>query len=82
MGSAESGGCPATTMFLLPRLAKQVMRRSNPERLGLDLRLVMALSYLDDHDDTPRCLQNCFTDNPLPSCSAMRSRHCSAFPRA
>jgi DNA-binding MarR family transcriptional regulator len=41
-------------MFLLPRLAKQVMRRSKPERLGLDLRLVMALSYLADHDDAPQ----------------------------
>jgi DNA-binding MarR family transcriptional regulator len=41
-------------MFLLPRLAKQVMRRSRPERLGLDLRLVMALSYLADHDETPQ----------------------------
>jgi DNA-binding MarR family transcriptional regulator len=41
-------------MFLLPRLAKQVMRRSDPERLGLDLRLVMALSYLADHDDSPQ----------------------------
>jgi DNA-binding MarR family transcriptional regulator len=39
-------------MFLLPRLAKQVMRRSRPEELGLDLRLVMALSYLADHDGT------------------------------
>ena len=41
-------------MFLLPRLSKQVMRRSSPERLGLDLRLVMALSYLGDHDETPQ----------------------------
>ncbi len=41
-------------MFLLPRLAKQVARRSRPEQLGLDLRLVMALSYLADHDDTPQ----------------------------
>jgi len=41
-------------MFLLPRLAKQVIRRSSPERLGLDLRLVMALSYLGDHDETPQ----------------------------
>jgi DNA-binding MarR family transcriptional regulator len=39
-------------MFLLPRLSKQVMRRSRPEDLGLDLRLVMALSYLTDHDGT------------------------------
>jgi DNA-binding MarR family transcriptional regulator len=41
-------------MFLLPRLSKQVMRRSDPERLGLDLRLLMALSYLADHDDSPQ----------------------------
>jgi DNA-binding MarR family transcriptional regulator len=41
-------------MFLLPRLAKQVMRRSRPELLGMDLRLVMALSYLGDHDETPQ----------------------------
>jgi DNA-binding MarR family transcriptional regulator len=41
-------------MFLLPRLAKQVMRRSDPELLGLDLRLVVALSYLGDHDGTPQ----------------------------
>ena len=54
MGSAENRGCPASTMFLLPRLAKQVMRRSSPERLGLDLRLLMALSYLGDHDETPQ----------------------------
>ena len=26
-------------MVLLPRLAKQVMRRSSPELLGMDLRL-------------------------------------------
>ncbi len=54
MSSSEGRGCPATTMFLLPRLSKQVMRRSNPELLGLDLRLVMALSYLADHDDAPQ----------------------------
>jgi DNA-binding MarR family transcriptional regulator len=30
------------------------MRRSDPVRLGLDLRLVMALSYLADHDDAPQ----------------------------
>jgi DNA-binding MarR family transcriptional regulator len=41
-------------MMLLPRLAKQVMRRSNPELLGMDLRLLMALSYLGDHDGAPQ----------------------------
>jgi DNA-binding MarR family transcriptional regulator len=40
--------------MLLPRLSKQIMRRSNPETLGLDLRLLMALSYLGDHDGMPQ----------------------------
>ena len=42
--------CVASTMMLLPRLSKQIMRRSSPELLGMDLRLLMALSYLGDHD--------------------------------
>jgi MarR family transcriptional regulator, lower aerobic nicotinate degradation pathway regulator len=48
--------CPGTpsAMILLPRLAKQVMRRANPELLGMDLRLLMALSYLGDHDGAPQ----------------------------
>jgi DNA-binding MarR family transcriptional regulator len=41
-------------MILLSRLAKQLMRRSNPELLGMDLRLLMALSYLGDHDGAPQ----------------------------
>jgi DNA-binding MarR family transcriptional regulator len=41
-------------MMLLPRLAKQVMRRSDPELLGMDLRLLVALSYLGDHDGAPQ----------------------------
>src|ERR1700753_3992326 len=44
----------ASTMILLPRLAKQVMRRANPDLLGIDLRLLMALSYLGDHDGAPQ----------------------------
>ena len=44
----------AGSMVLLPRLAKQVMRRSSPELLGMDLRLLMALSYLGDHDGAPQ----------------------------
>ena len=44
----------AAAMILLPRLAKQVMRRSNPARLGIELRLLMALSYLGDHDGAPQ----------------------------
>ncbi|HWC86666.1 MAG TPA: MarR family winged helix-turn-helix transcriptional regulator [Solirubrobacteraceae bacterium] len=41
-------------MILVPRLAKQIMRRSNPELLGMDLRLLMALSHLGDHDGAPQ----------------------------
>jgi DNA-binding MarR family transcriptional regulator len=44
----------AGSMVLLPRLAKQVMRRSSPELLGMDLRRLMALSYLGDHDGAPQ----------------------------
>ncbi len=54
MGSPETCRSPASTMFLLPRLTKQIVRRSSPERLGLDLRLVVALSYLGDHDNSPQ----------------------------
>lgn len=39
---------------MLPRLAKQVMRRVSSELLGMDLRLLMALSYLGDHDGAPQ----------------------------
>ena len=53
MGS-ENPRYATSSMLLLARLSKQVMRRSSPERLGLDLRLVMALSYLGDHDETPQ----------------------------
>jgi MarR family transcriptional regulator, lower aerobic nicotinate degradation pathway regulator len=41
-------------MLLVPRLSKQIMRRSTPEMLGMDLRLLMALSYLGDHDGAPQ----------------------------
>lgn len=41
-------------MILLPRMAKQVMRRVDPDLLGMDLRLLMALSYLGDHDGAPQ----------------------------
>jgi len=53
MGS-QSTPYAASSMMLLPRLAKQVMRRSSAELLGMDLRLLMALSYLGDHDGAPQ----------------------------
>jgi DNA-binding MarR family transcriptional regulator len=42
------------SMVLIPRLSKQIMRRSDPELLGMDLRLLMALSFLGDHDGAPQ----------------------------
>ena len=52
--NSEQTQAEAGTMVLLARLAKQAMRRSDPELLGIDLRLLMALSYLGDHDGTPQ----------------------------
>lgn len=40
-------------MLLLPRLTKQVQRRSGV-RVGLHLRLLVALSYLRDHGGAPQ----------------------------
>jgi DNA-binding MarR family transcriptional regulator len=41
-------------MVLLTRLAKQVYRRSNEDLLGMQLRHLMALSYLRDHNGSPQ----------------------------
>ncbi len=41
-------------MVLLTRLAKQVYRRSSEELLGMHMRLLMALSYVRDHDTAPQ----------------------------
>lgn len=52
----KSANCPQIpgTMMLLTRLAKQGMRRCTAELVGMDLRLLMALSYLGDHDGIPQ----------------------------
>jgi DNA-binding MarR family transcriptional regulator len=50
----ENGPYAPGSVILLARLSKQVMRRSSPELLGIDLRLLMALSYLGDHDGAPQ----------------------------
>jgi DNA-binding MarR family transcriptional regulator len=42
------------SMVLLTRLAKQVYQRSGEELLGMHLRLLIALSYLRDHDGAPQ----------------------------
>jgi DNA-binding MarR family transcriptional regulator len=41
-------------MVLLTRLAKQVYRRSSDELLGMQLRHLVALSYVRDHDVCPQ----------------------------
>lgn len=43
-----------SSMVLLPRLSKQVIRRASGGRLGIDMRLLVALSYLRDHDGAPQ----------------------------
>ena len=52
--SDASRVCDLGSMVLLTRLAKQVYRRSSEELLGIHMRLVMALSYLRDHDGAPQ----------------------------
>lgn len=52
--SVQKRSSPPGSMVLLTRLAKQVYRRSNEELLGMHLRLLMALSYLRDHDGAPQ----------------------------
>jgi len=53
-GNTSAEPSTQCSMLLLTRLAKQVVRRSNEERLGIHIRLLMALSYLRDHDGAPQ----------------------------
>ncbi len=50
----ETRRCAPGSMVLLTRLAKQVYRRSSEQLLGMDLRLLMALSYVRDHNGAPQ----------------------------
>src|ERR1700677_1906188 len=50
----RSSRCEPGSMVLLTRLAKQANRRSTQARLGIHMRLVMALRYLRDHDGAPQ----------------------------
>jgi DNA-binding MarR family transcriptional regulator len=52
--SDENPRCAPGSMVLLTRLAKQVYRRSSEELLGMHLRLLMALSYVRDHNGAPQ----------------------------
>src|ERR1700730_8096385 len=50
----EKSRCAPGSMVLLTRLSKQVYRRSDEALLGMHLRLLMALSYVRDHDGAPQ----------------------------
>ena len=50
----EQRACAPGSMVLLTRLAKQVYRRSSDELLGMQLRHLVALSYVRDHDACPQ----------------------------
>jgi DNA-binding MarR family transcriptional regulator len=51
---ADQRNCAPGSAVLLSRLAKQVYRRSDEERLGMHLRHLVALSYVNDHDGCPQ----------------------------
>ena len=51
---AEARPYTPSTVVLLPRLSKQIMRRTSAEALGMDARLLIGLSYLGDHDGAPQ----------------------------
>jgi DNA-binding MarR family transcriptional regulator len=46
--------CPPGSALLLSRLAKQVYRRTDDQALGMHLRHLIALSYVNDHDSCPQ----------------------------
>jgi len=50
---AESGWAPSN-LVLLSRLSKQVYRRSNERQLDMQLRHLVALSFLRDHEACPQ----------------------------
>jgi DNA-binding MarR family transcriptional regulator len=47
-------GCAPGSMVLLSRLAKQFYRRSDEELLGMQLRHLVALTYVRDHEACPQ----------------------------
>ncbi|HYB22988.1 MAG TPA: MarR family winged helix-turn-helix transcriptional regulator [Solirubrobacteraceae bacterium] len=51
---ADQRDCAPGSAVLLSRLSKQIYRRSNEELLGMHLRHMIALSYVNDHDSCPQ----------------------------
>jgi DNA-binding MarR family transcriptional regulator len=52
MGPRKASG--TGPMVLIPRLAKQILRRSDEVLLGMHMRDLIALSYLRDHEGAPQ----------------------------
>jgi DNA-binding MarR family transcriptional regulator len=50
----RESGCTPGTMVLLSRLAKQFYRHADEELLGMQLRHLVALAYVRDHDACPQ----------------------------
>ena len=50
----EERACTPGSMVLMSRLAKQFYRRGDERKLGMQLRHLVALSYVSDHDCCPQ----------------------------
>jgi DNA-binding MarR family transcriptional regulator len=50
----EERRCQPGSMVLIGRLAKQIYRLSGEQLLGMQLRQLMALSYVRDHNGVPQ----------------------------
>ena len=50
----EDRGCTPGSMVLMSRLAKQFYRRGDERQLGMQLRHLVSLSYITDHDRCPQ----------------------------
>src|SRR5580693_4233734 len=50
----KGSACEPGSMVLMSRLAKQFYRRSDEHLLGVQLRHLVALAYVRDHDECPQ----------------------------
>jgi DNA-binding MarR family transcriptional regulator len=50
----EERACTPGSMVLMSRLAKQFYRRGDERQLGMQLRHLVSLSYISDHDRCPQ----------------------------
>src|SRR5947209_13687564 len=50
----EERACTPGSMVLMSRLVKQFYRRGDERKLGMQLRHLVSLSYISDHDCCPQ----------------------------